>query len=326
MIQRFHSFLRHHLKSYLDFKLRLHYTNFANPTEARDLDHYVLFHGLSRMDQIDEAFVGSWVHAIPRHAAGTKNRKLSFIKGFFDYLIRSGVARSNPASRIPRLKRRVHKPYIYTLQEIHRILKTAESYPGFLGHTLGTIFFLVYACGLRIGEALNLNIRDVGFEENALSLWNTKFHKERLVPFSERVAERLKSYLALRMKTFPSDKPTAPFFRHASGRYRHSAVWGYFREILVRCGLVRKKGQVGPRVHDLRHSFAVHRLYKWYQEGIDPLNKLPLLTTYMGHISIENTQVYLAVTRTLMREGDRRFQKAFEDLTHKPLRRAFKRL
>lgn len=325
MSQKFHSFLKPHLTRYLDFMLRLHYTSYARSSEANDLDYYVLFRGLGRIDQIDEGFLVNWMHSVPENSAATKNLKLAFAKGFFNHLIRLGVARSNPALSIPSLKRRVYKPYIYTLQEIQQILKEAENYPDFLGPTLSTVFFLIYACGLRISEAANLNIRDVDFEENTLSLWHTKFHKERLVPFSGRAAERLKAYLALRLKTFPSDKPTAPLFRHAGGRFRTQTLWQYFREILTRCGL-GGKGRGGPRVHDLRHSFAVHRLYKWYQESHDLLNKLPLLTTYMGHVSIENTQVYLTVTEALLREGDRRFQKAFEDVAHKSLRRIFKPL
>ena len=89
---------------------------------------------------------------------------------------------------------------------------------------------------------------------------------------------------------------------------------------MVRCGLSKLTGP-GPRLHDLRHSFATHRLYKWYQDGRDPLSRLPWLTTYMGHVNIENTQVYLTVTQTLLREGDRRFQQKFEGLAEKALGR-----
>ena len=93
------------------------------------------------------------------------------------------------------------------------------------------------------------------------------------------------------------------------------------RKILTRCGRQRSTGR-GPRLHDLRHTFATHRLYKWYQDGQDPLNRLPWLTTYMGHVNIEKTQVYLTVTETLLREGDRRFQERFEGLAEKAAGRA----
>ena len=95
----------------------------------------------------------------------------------------------------------------------------------------------------------------------------------------------------------------------------------HFRRILVRCGLRKSTGR-GPRLHDLRHTFATHRLYKWYQDGQDPLNRLPWLTTYMGHVNIEKTQVYLTVTQALLREGDRRFQERFEGLAEKAVSRA----
>jgi len=187
------------------------------------------------------------------------------------------------------------------------------------------MIFLIYACGLRISEALNLKIKDVDFEQNLLSLWNTKFHKERLVPFSPTVAHKLKNYLALRGKLYPPDGPEAAFFCHGRGKYRNAGpIDVRFRQLLIGLGLA--KPIKGPRLHDLRHTFAVHRLYKWYQEGHNPLNKLPLLSTYMGHATVENTQVYLTMTTALLREADRRFQAGFEDLARKPLARVFKAL
>lgn len=178
------------------------------------------------------------------------------------------------------------------------------------------MILLIYACGLRLGEALKLRIQDVDFEEKTLALWNTKFHKERIVPFSSEVGEKLSAYLALRESRRPQDGSDVPFFGWDGIRHSKSIVHRYFRELLVRCGLSKPTGP-GPRLHDLRHTFATHRLYKWYQEGKDPLNRLPWLTTYMGHVNIENTQVYLTIAQELLREGDRRFQDRFEDLAEK---------
>ena len=113
-----------------------------------------------------------------------------------------------------------------------------------------------------------------------------------------------------------------PFFAHPGGKYSNGGIQKRFYLLLAHCGMT-KSGRGGPRLHDLRHAFAVHRLYKWYQEGRDILNKLPLLSTYMGHVNIENTQVYLTITQALLREGDRRFQRGFEAVADKALKRAF---
>ena len=326
----FYSFLGSQLHAYLQFKTAMGYTTFSNTSQAKDLDRYILFRGLQSVRELDEGFWVNWLHSVPGRCAATKNHNLKFARGFFKYLIRVGLAQTNPTLRIPWLKQKPYKPYIYTLKEISQILEGAAWYKQrhpdrLLGWTLETMFFLIYACGLRLGEAVRLNVQDVDFEGNTLSLWKTKFHKERLVPFSPEAAKRLKTYLDIRQRFYPSQSgPEAPFFFHGR-RCTNNAIEDIFRKIRLRAGLVRT-GQPVPRIHDLRRAFAIHRLYKWYQEGHDLLNKLPLLSTYMGHVGIESTQVYLTICRALLREGSRRFQAAFEPLAQKALGRALKDL
>ncbi|TAK10189.1 hypothetical protein EPO44_00335 [bacterium] len=328
MKRRFYSFLAGHLAGYLEFKQKLGYTSFSSPYKAVDFDRYVLFLGVSSIQQLDEGFVVHWIHSIPKLTAATKNIKLQFARGFFDYLIRVGAAQENPARRIPWLRARPSTPHVYSLKEIHQILDCARRYQSrhprrLVGSTMETLVLLLYACGLRISEALKLKIQDVDFQENTLSLWNTKFHKERLVPFSPKVRQRLQGYLALRSEFFPPAGAHAPFFCGATGKACHRIVmYRRFRELLAQCGLARPRGRRYPNLHSLRHTFAVHKLYQWYQQGHDILNKLPLLSTFMGHVNIENTQVYLTITEALLREGDRRFQGHFETITAKALKRA----
>ena len=328
---RLHSFLAPHIQAYRDFMQKMGYTSFSRTTASFDFDYYLLFHAISSLDQINEGVLFNWIHAIPGHAAATKNKKIQFAKGLFGYLIRINVAHTDPAAGIAYLKVRPFKPHIYTIDELQKILMAAGKYksrhPGMLvGWTLETLILLVYACGLRLGEALNLKIQDVDFEENILSLWNTKFHKERLVPFSPALARRLKVYLAVRRKRHPPGSPQDPFFCHSRGKFTHSNIETHFRNILIGCGLARPGGRQEPRIHDLRHTFATHRLYKWYQEGHDPLNKLPLLSTYMGHVNITATQVYLHMTQTILREAGRRFQDSFGDVIQTPMKNIFKKL
>jgi integrase/recombinase XerD len=329
--KRFHSFLARQLVDYLEFKRVLGFTEKVYGFHARDFDHYLVFRDIAAVNRIDEAFVYNWIHAVPERATGTKNNRLKFARTFLHYLERLGLARDNPALRIPYLDPRYSKPYIYSVKELGEMLEEARKlkrqYPRrLMGWTMETMILLIYACGLRLSEALNLRICDVDFEEAALSLWKTKFHKERIVPFSPAVGKALKVYLARREELYPNPDPEECFFRTGAGRRcSASGVTWHFSRILRRCALANPGGR-RPRIHDLRHTFAVHRLYKWYQEGHHPLNKLPLLSTYMGHTSIECTQVYLTIARDLLREGDRRFQAAFEPVTHKALTRAFRNL
>lgn len=329
----FRSFLAPQLNSYFEFRQKLGYTSFAGAArqyQAKELDAYIVSHGVSSTRQLNEGFLVNWLHAVQRRSPMTKNTMLWFARGFFNYLIRLGLAHANPTQRIRDLKTKHYQPYIFTLKEIQQLLEQARMYKCrwapkcSLGPTMETIIFLIYACGLRISEALNLKIQDVDFEENLLSLWKTKFHKERLVPFSVAAAVKLKVYLDLRTKHFPPVSPQDPFFCHRAGKYTKHPIEVHFRQLLVRCGLAKPKGRGEPRIHDLRHSMATHRLYKWYQEGHDMLNKLPLLSVHMGHVNIEHTQVYLTVTQALLREADRRFQGAFEEVTQRALNRALK--
>lgn len=329
----FHSFLAPQLGAYLEFRRKLGYTSFAGPSvicRAKELDDYILSRGVGSVRQLNEGFLVNWLLAGRRRSPATKNTLLWFVRGFFNYLIRLGLASANPARRIRDLKTKDYQPYIFTLREIQSLMAEARRHKCrfapkcFLGPTMETLIFLLYACGLRISEALNLRIQDVDFEENLLSLWKTKFHKERLVPFSSSAAKKLKVYLGLRTKQFPPASPQDPFFCHRAGKYTKHPIQVQFRQLLVHCGLAKPEGRGAPRLHDLRHSMATHRLYKWYQEGHDILNKLPLLSTAMGHVNIEHTQVYLTVTRALLREADRRFQCAFEEVSQRALNRALK--
>ena len=329
----YRSFLAPQLESYFEFRQKLGYTSFAGRTrlhQAKELDAYIVLLGVNSISQLDEGFLVDWLHARQGRSPATKNTMLWFARGFFNYLIRLGLARDNPTQRIRDLKTKPYQPYIFTLKEIQSLLEAARLYKCrwapkcSLGPTMETLIFLIYACGLRISEALNLKIQDVDFEENLLSLWKTKFHKERLVPFSAAAAKKLKVYLDLRTRHFPPASPQDPFFCHRAGKYTNHPIEVHFRQLLVRCGMAKPKGRGAPRLHDLRHSMATHRLYKWYQDGHDILNKLPLLSVHMGHVNIENTQVYLTVTRALLREADRRFQGAFEEVTRRALNRASK--
>lgn len=323
--RKFCSFLAPELEAYLALRWDLGYR--PPRSCALQFDHFLTFRDVTSIAGIDEALIANWMHAVPERAPGTKNQQLGFARGLFRHLRRRGLTRDNPAERVPYAKagpRR--KPYVYSLHEISRLVEEAGklkvTYPWhLLGWSLETLLVLVYACGLRLGEALKLRIADVDFGQKLLTLRDTKFHKERIVPFSAEVGERLKAYLAVRQARQPHDGSGESFFWWDGNRNPGSLVQRHFQRIRARCGLSKVRGP-GPRLHDLRHAFATHRLYKWYQEGKDPLNRLPWLTTYMGHVNIEKTQVYLTVSRTLLREGDRRFQQAFEGLAEKALGRA----
>ncbi len=327
----FNSFLKSTLASYLEFRQSLGYAkNTALFYTLRDFDYYLVFHDIAKASQMDEALLVHWLHSKGSQTSRTKNRKLAIIRGLFRYLIRTGQIQNNPAGNIPYLKEKPYKPYIYTLEELGRILRQANQWQyrradRFSAMVMETLIYLIYACGLRLGESLRLKIKDVDFNEKTLSLWKTKFHKERIIPFSEEAGVRLQKYLQARNQRYGPPKPEDYIFRHKRGHYGGGTIETKFKKLLVACGFPNAKASNAPRLHDLRHTMATHRLYQWYQEGHDVLNKLPLLSTYLGHVNIESTQVYLTIIKALLREGNKRFRDRSEAIPRDFINAALKK-
>ena len=178
-------------------------------------------------------------------------------------------------------------------------------------HTYATLFGLLYTTGLRCGEAFGLNLSDVDLEQNRLFITQGKFGKSRWVPISSSTADALRRYRHARLSIAPS-LPDSPFFVIPTGRrLYHTNVDHAFRRVLKRCGLRGGKGCPGPRLHHLRHSFACTRLLLWYREDKDINALLPALATYLGHININSTQVYLRATTALLEQANQRFAAHF---------------
>jgi integrase/recombinase XerD len=173
------------------------------------------------------------------------------------------------------------------------------------------VFRLLYGCGLRVNEVLKLRVADVDLDRGVLAVREAKFGKDRLVPPALSLVERLQRYTA----SFGPRPPDAFFFPSShAGPLSQPTVYWLYRELLLRCGIVHAGRGKGPRVHDLRHTMAVHSLLRWYREGADLDAKLPLLATYLGHQSLAGTQRYLHLTAELFPEVTVRANAAFGDV------------
>ena len=179
------------------------------------------------------------------------------------------------------------------------------------------MLLVLYATGLRIGEALRLRLRDVDLKAATILVRETKFGKSRVVPFSPALGDAFRTYLEQRLVA--TIGPDAPFFINHEGRpYSVDKFSEVFRTLLPAAGIARVPGKHGPRVYDVRHTFASTRVLKWYREGADLQSKLPLLATYMGHVDVLSTQVYLRSTPELLREASSRFERIFGSLIVQP--------
>jgi integrase/recombinase XerD len=246
----------------------------------------------------------------------TRRHQLSTVRQFLRY-----VQQFEPQTFIPA---RVYEPagsaprvpHIYTVEEIRALLREALLYPvrpaRSRGLTYYTLIGFLYATGMRISEALGLQLGDIDWEKRVLRIRRTKFHKSRFVPMSTSTCDRIKRFVVDRAEKGHTTSAEAPLFVNAKGgRLACSTAIHTFIRIAIRAGVRRINEVHPPRVHDLRHTAAVRRLYLWYQQGRNVQALLPVLTTYLGHSSVGSTQVYLTATAELLAEASNRFEQHF---------------
>ena len=173
------------------------------------------------------------------------------------------------------------------------------------------VFRLLYGCGFRVREVLNLRIRDVDLNQGIITVRQGKFRKDRLVPPALSLVNRLRKYAGY----FDSRPPDAVFFPGPNGRpFALRTVYTLFREMLLQCGIPHAGRGKGPRIHDYRHLFAVHTLRRWYRDGENLEAKLPLPATYLGHQHLSGTQHYLHLTAEIFPEITARVEAAFGEV------------
>lgn len=203
-------------------------------------------------------------------------------------------------------------PHVFSLAEVRRLLRAAAATGStpFRGQLLRTLILLLYCTGLRFGEALRLRIGDLDLGAAILFVAESK-GRSRWVPLHRSLARELARYLISR-RTVAAADAGAPLFVGATGRPL-AAVNASFelRSLFRREGLKPVKGRVGPRPYDLRHTFAVHRLTRWYRAGVNLHERLPWLAAYMGHQDIMGTETYLTATPELLGLAAHRFRQRY---------------
>ena len=250
-------------------------------------------------------------------------RKYDTLRGLYRYATSRGFVDHVPLpATVPKMPERF-VPYIYDLDELQRLINPpAPDHIGFRKlqpHTLRAVLLLLYGAGLRIGEAVALTLDDVDLSTAVITICDTKFHKTRLVPIGRQLNEAMAHYAAHRKASGHSQMADAPFFVVRRGaRLSVQIVEQAFTRLRTYVGIRRADGaRYQPRLHDLRHSFAVRRLTSWYQQGADVQQLLPHLATYLGHVSIAATQVYLTMTPELLHAASVRFEQyALQEVHH----------
>ena len=297
------------------------FSDFVEFRRSGGVDSYTQIQMLRPFDRFldQEGFPGPWptrdvveryIDTAKHLHPGTRANRFSVLRQFCRYLRMFEPECFVPEQMLLRERRPSRVPHIYSEPEIKDILTVARELPpstSLRPKTYYTLFGLLYTTGLRGGEAFALNLSDADLDQNLLFIGKGKFGKSRLVPISPSTSEVLQRYIEQRTLVAPA-APEHPVFITPNGRrLYHTNVDRAFRQVLKKCGLRGGKGCPGPRIHDLRHTFACTRLLAWYREGKDVNALLPALATYLGHVKISSTQVYLRATAELLEEANQRF-------------------
>jgi len=253
--------------------------------------------------------MGRYVAQMSHATAYSQSTMLSPVRDYSAYL-QLRYPESYVLKMLPLHPKSPCRFYIYSREEIAALMAAAEA-PGppntIRGLTVKTLIGLLYTCGLRIAEALALNLDDLDSEQRTLFVRKGKFGKDRYVPLSASAVAALLRY----REHVTSMRTDQALLVSGKGTRLHATTIGnLFRKLLQDCGIA--SAAPWPRLHDLRHTYAVNCLCKWYEQGQDVNALLPVLSTAMGHVKISCTQIYLHVPAQLRQQASDRFRQHVE--------------
>lgn len=304
--------LRKALRDYLAMRRSLGF-KLRNPEIP--LRHFVDFLQRKGARHITTALALRWAKLSPNAHPAWWASRLGFVRGFARY--RSATDPRTEVPPVGLLPNRYPRPapYLYADDEIRRLLKAARELPALGGlrpWTYSTFLGLLAVTGLRVGEAIRLHRDDVDLKQGLLRIRQTKFGKNRFVPLHLSTTRALARYAHQR-----NDRCSAPayphFFLSDQGKpLTDCMVRWTFVKLSRRIGIRGLSASSGPRLHDLRHRFAVRTLLTWYRAGIDVEARMPVLSTYLGHAHVTDTYWYLSAAPELMALTAARLEKRWE--------------
>jgi len=309
--------LRQAVQEYLIMRRAL---GFKLHEAGKALLDFVAFIEQHRASYITQALALAWaqqpLNVQPAHWA----QRLSFVRGFARHRSATDPRTQIPPQGLLPFQPKRARPYLYSDDEIRSLLRAALNMPcryergELLPWTYHCLFGLLSVSGLRLGEARNLELQDVNLKAAVLTIRGAKFGKSRLVPLHASTCKVLADYIARRQRHWAA-RPVSSYLLVSScgnrldGGQIHRAFYALSRQIGLR-GVADSRG---PRLHDMRHVFATNTLVRWYRSGEDPERRLPILSAYLGHVHVADTQWYLSGSPELMREAMRRLEHRWED-------------
>ena len=307
--------LRKAVKDYLTMRRSL---GFKLRDMDHNLQHFVSFMEQQRAPIITTALALRWATKPQKVQPAQWAVRLSFVRSFARYW-----SATEPRTEIPPLgllpfRYQRSTPHIYCDNEIEQLLKAANNLPppaGLRRRTYHCLFGLMAVTGLRISEAIRLNREDVDLKQGLLTIRLTKFSKSRLVPIHSSTVTQLKQYTHQRDNLYPRSSISRFFLSNHGTPLTDCMVRQTFVNLSRQVGLRKASDSFGPRLHDLRHRFAVTTLLHWYRTGVDVEQRLPVLSTYLGHAHVTDTYWYLSAIPELLALTKDRLEKRWETLS-----------
>ena len=301
--------LQKHLQDYLTMRRRLGFKLRGSNYLLRQFVRFAKEHGTAR---ITTPLAVQWATQRPESEPVTIAARYRTLRLFALYLnTLNSQNEVPPAGLLPYRKDR-KSPYIYTDQEVVRLVDAAKTLPspkGLRGPTLSTLIGLLAATGMRIGEAIALDRNSVDLNHAMLTIHQAKGYRTRLIPLHKSTCTMLLRYERLRNRLCPRPSSQSFFVSEQGTQLNDNRVREWFATVSRHIGLRKANANRGPRLHDLRHRFTVQTLLRWYRTDVDVDVHMPELSTYLGHLHVSGTYWYLSAVPELLQLATRRWER-----------------
>jgi len=284
------------LIKFIEFKQSLGYNYSSTADVLKRFSKFSLNYEI-RNHTLTKELVMAWSEKRAPEHYGTWSSRVNKLKQFALYLHNLGydsyipICSANP-------KRDLYVPYIFTAQQLRVFFENCgkiKQHPRTNKHLmLPAVYRILYGCGLRISETMALKLKHVDLKNGIITIHNSKFNKDRLIPMSYSLTEYFKVYFS-KIHIFSTSEDYL-FMKKDRTAFASNTVYKHFRKILWRSGISHGGKGRGPRLHDFRHTFAVHSLSELVNKGFEVYSALPILATYLGHSSLKETEKYLRIT------------------------------
>lgn len=247
--------------------------------------------------ELTKEIVLAWGQKRPNENDTTKSLRIMYLQHFATFLNSQGYYGYIAAPQ--RYHHSQHTAYVFTKDELRRLFASLDHMTfspnsPYRHFAFPLLYRMLYGCGFRISELLNLTVGDVDIKKGIVHIRDAKNGNERFVPMANSLFVRCRTYVNIVHTEHDDSFPF--FFKKDGSSYCVSNIEKNFREQLWLAGIPYLGKELGPRVHDLRHTFICHRLNQWAEEGVDLTTMLPILSKYVGHTGIASTQYYLKLT------------------------------